>query len=149
MLAVIAAFIIMLFNVAQTQAEQTRLLSAAVSSKAGVDELANAANYVFLSGEGSVIRKEFFVANGSLCLYYDPDPGELNLYCTVPGAQIEETGGSIRVHSVPLYAAPAIDLSGCPHTDAGKLLDPGWYLFRVEFVGGIQPVALACEKKLG
>ena len=157
MLAVLAAFIIMLFNVAEAQREQTRLLSSAVSSKAGVDELANAANYVFLSGEGSVIRKEFFVGNGSLCLYNELDATGVNrLYCTVPGAPIKQTGGLTRVRSIPLYSPPdvPVDYSGGPcapeniPSNQGKLLGTGWYLFKIEFVGGAQPVKLTCEKKL-
>lgn len=155
LLAVVAAFILILYSNGVSQREQTRLLSAAVQSKAGVDGLANAANYVFLSGEGSVMRKEFFVANGSLCLYVS-ETGDY-LYCTVPGAPTKT--GSVRVRSIPLYSTPTLNLNNDPLANQlcapnpsdpnaqGKLLVNGWYLFNASFSSGV--VTIACEKKLG
>lgn len=91
MLSVVIAFSVMLYTTASTQVTKTRALNDALLSKAAVDALADQADFVYLSGEGSVIYKEIFISPNSNCFY---ESGTSNaFYCTISNEYLRELSG--------------------------------------------------------
>jgi hypothetical protein len=116
-LSVIMAFIIILYGTASNEIGKTKILNDAVVSKAGVDSLSQAIDFVFLSGSGSVLTKELFVSPNSNCFYLN---SSLNrLYCTVSSEFLNITKGERVLGSPLLTPSSKIVLSGCSPVSAG------------------------------
>ena len=124
-LSVIAAFIVLLYATTNQQVDKTRALNDAVVSKNSVDTLAQAIDFVYLSGDGSIISKEIIVSPNSNCFYHSlstDDPGQgtnaqnpNKIYCTISAEFLQQlTGGKEQVYSATL-ATPEdkLDLAGC------------------------------------
>lgn len=102
-LSVVVAFIVILYATASSEVGKTRALNDAVLSKAGVDAFAQAVDFVYLGGHGSVLSKEVFVSPNSNCFYETPLPGVLKVYCTVSSEYLDVlTGGKEQVFSQEL-----------------------------------------------
>ncbi len=128
-LSVVVAFIVILYGSASGEIGKTRVLNDAVVSKSGVDALSQAVDFVFLSGEGSVLSREIFVSPNSNCFYLDGV--ERKFYCTVSSEFLQEiTGGKERVLGLTLVTPPSrIVLSGCSPVPAG------WAVVSIENTG--------------
>lgn len=87
----VIAFSVILYTTASTQVTKTRALNDALLSKAAVDALADQADFVYLSGEGSVVYKEIFISPNSNCFYKS---GTSNaFYCTISNEYLRELSG--------------------------------------------------------
>ena len=126
-----------LLNTAETQLKETEALDNAALSKVAADSVANWMNTVYLHGNSSQVRGEFFIPSSSVCFFVnttdstnpflecDPDP-------TLSG----------KVVSRRLYTSSITIDSSCPPTVATG----GWYRANVKNVRGA--VAMNCSRVL-
>jgi len=124
-LSVIAAFMVILYATSSQQIDKTRALNDAVLSKNSVDVLAQAIDFVYLSGDGSKLTKEILVSPNSNCFYHSKttdDPGHgtntqnpNRVYCTISAQFLQNlTGGKEQVYSAMLETPEGkVDISGC------------------------------------
>jgi len=132
--AVIIAFMLLLYTVATGETARTRTLDAALLSKTLVDDVSFAANYVALSGNGSVLCRDVFAGAETNCFFYDS--AEKALYCSLEESKMNEFGVSgRRVYGRRLLAEARLFCE--------TPLAPGWYRVSVTSVGGAVDVACA------
>ncbi|VVB68225.1 Uncharacterised protein [Candidatus Norongarragalina meridionalis] len=135
--AVIIAFMLLLYTVATGETARTRTLDAALLSKTLVDDVSFAANYVTLSGNGSVLHRDVFAGAETNCFFYDST--EKAIYCTLEEEKMREFGVSgRRVFGRRLFAEPLMQCA--------TPLAPGWYRVTTEQYNGATVISCA---KLG
>ncbi len=101
-LSVVVAFIVILYTTAFQEVGKTRALNDAVLSKGAVDSMAQAVDFVYLGGNGSVLSKQLFVSPNSNC-FYNTTSGVLSLYCTISSEYLDVlTQGKQQVFSQEL-----------------------------------------------
>ena len=123
----IASFLLalaaVLLNIAETQLRETEALDNAALSKAAADSLATWINTVFLHGNGSQIRAEFFVPPGSVCFFVNTtDRSNMFLECDADPL----LGGKISSRSI--YTSNVTLDSSCPPANTTG----GWYKVNVK-----------------
>ena len=137
-LSVVAAFVVILYGISNQQIGKTRALNDALLSKNAVDVLAQSVDFVYLSGEESVLTKELLVSPNSNCFYHNTTSNRL--YCTVSSEYLQElTAGKEEVVSSELLTpASTLQISqGC------KPVTNSWVKATVSFSGG--QVTVTCQ----
>ena len=133
--AVIIAFMLLLYTVATGETARTRTLDAALLSKTLVDDVSFAANYVALSGNGSVLKRDVFAGAETNCFFYDDT--EKALYCTLEESKMREFGVTgRRVYGRRLLSEAVLQCA--------TPLAPGWYRVTVGQYNG--KTAITCAK---
>ncbi|MFH0835362.1 MAG: hypothetical protein V1881_03385 [Candidatus Micrarchaeota archaeon] len=132
--AVIIAFMLLLYTVATGETARTRTLDAALLSKTLVDDVSFAANYVTLSGNGSVLHRDVFAGAETNCFFYDD--AEKAIYCTLEEERMRDFGISGR-------RVFGRRLLGDVLMQCATPLEAGWYRVTVENYNGKARIACA------
>lgn len=134
-LSIIIAFGILLYNISVEEAGKTKALDAVVSVKSSLDGLANSVDFVTLSGNNSLIRKELFLPSEASCFYFNESANAF--YCTVESPYLKKITEKTFVESLPLYSTTKPEFAaGCQPS-----LAAGWYEFTVKNNGGTPEIS--------
>jgi uncharacterized protein (UPF0333 family) len=122
-LSIVIAFSIILYNISLEELGKTRASNAVVSTKSVLDSLSNSADFVALSGNGSVVKRVLFVPKEAKCLYYDPNGR--TLYCVIADEWLEQISAKRVVNGTRLITPNQLIIA------CGVPLKAGWAEFTV------------------